>query len=99
MRDRHFYVYLMSNPGRTVLYTGVTNNLLRRVWEHKEKVVEGFTQKYNARDLVYYEVFETPNDAIRREKQIKSWSRTRKEQLVSSLNPTRKDLYPEITSW
>lgn len=99
MQEQSFYVYLMSNPGRTVLYTGVTRNLVKRVWQHKEKVADGFTKKYNVTDLVYYEIFDTPLEAIEREKQIKSWSRKRKNQLVRTENPDWKDLYDEIVSW
>jgi len=89
----------MSNPGRTVLYAGVTRNLVKRVWQHKEKVADGFTKKYNVTDLVYYEIFDSPLEAIEREKQIKSWSRKRKNQLVEAENSSWKDLYEEIVSW
>ena len=99
MQEQHFYIYLMSNPGRTVLYTGVTRNLVKRVWQHKEKVADGFTKKYNVTDLVYYEIFYSPLEAIEREKQIKSWSRKRKNQLVEAENSSWKDLYEEIVSW
>ena len=99
MQEQHFYIYLMSNPGRTVLYTGVTRNLVKRVWQHKEKVADGFTKKYNVTDLVYYEIFDSPLEAIEREKQIKSWSRKRKNQLVEAENSSWKDLYEEIVSW
>lgn len=86
----------MGNPKRNVLYTGITSNLVRRVWEHKNKLVEGFTQRYNVIDLLCYEVFETPLEAIEREKQIKSWSRKRKDKLIQVSNPTLKDLFEEI---
>ena len=99
MQEQHFYIYLMSNPGRTVLYTGVTRNLVKRVWQHKEKVAAGFTKKYNVTDLVYYEIFDSPLEAIEREKQIKSWPRKRKNQLVETENSSWKDLYDEIVSW
>ena len=99
MQEQHFYIYLMSNPGRTVLYAGVTRNLVKRVWQHKEKVADGFTKKYNVTDLVYYEIFDSPLEAIEREKQVKSWSRKRKNQLVEAENSSWKDLYEEIVSW
>ena len=99
MQEQHFYIYLMSNPGRTVLYAGVTRNLVKRVWQHKEKVADGFTKKYNVTDLVYYEIFDSPLEAIEREKQIKSWSRKRKNQMVEAENSSWKDLYEEIVSW
>ena len=98
MQEQHFYIYLMSNPGRTVLYAGVTRNLVKRVWQHKEKVADGFTKKYNVTDLVYYEIFDSPLEAIEREKQIKSWSRKRKNQMVEAENSSWKDLYDEIVS-
>jgi len=98
MQEQPFYIYLMSNPDRTVLYTGVTRNLMKRVWQHKEKVVDGFTKKYNVTDLVYYEIFDSPLEAIEREKQIKSWSRKRKNQMVEAENSSWKDLYDEIVS-
>lgn len=89
---RTYYVYIMSNPTRTVLYIGVTNDLERRVLEHKTKAIEGFTAKYNCVDLVYFE--DTPNieAAIIREKQLKKWSRSKKEWLIDTLNPSRTDL-------
>jgi putative endonuclease len=79
-----------------VLYTGITNNLKRRVYEHKEKLVAGFTRKYNITKLVYYEVFEDPENAILREKQIKAGSRQKKIQLIRSINRGWQDLYKEI---
>jgi putative endonuclease len=89
MKD--YYVYIMTNKSRT-LYTGVTNNLSRRVFEHKNKLIEGFTKKYNIDKLVYFEIFNNPDDAIRREKQIKGWLRKKKIDLIESLNPQWKDL-------
>ena len=86
----------MSNPGRTVLYTGVTRNLVKRVWQHKEKVADGFTKKYNVDKLVYYEVAEGIAEAIYREKQIKGGSRKKKLELIQHLNPTWSDLYQQI---
>ena len=87
-----YYVYLLTNWNNKVMYIGVTSNLERRVYEHKNKVVEGFTEKYNVGKLVY---FETTNDvlaAIDREKQIKKWRREKKNQLVTGMNPEWKDL-------
>jgi putative endonuclease len=86
----------MTNKNNTVLYTGVTNNLQKRVYEHKEKIVEGFTKKYNVVKLVYYEIFEDPENAITREKQIKAGSRQNKLNLINSMNQTWKDLYDEL---
>lgn len=86
----------MSNKTNTVIYTGVTNNLLRRVYEHKHKLKNTFTAKYKVTKLVYYESFEGPMDAINREKQIKAGSRDRKEKLIDSINPARDDLFEEF---
>jgi putative endonuclease len=91
---RQYYVYIMTNHSRT-LYTGVTNDLKRRVQEHKQKQIPGFTQKYNITNLVWYE--ETPDvkAAIAREKQIKGWLRSKKIALIESLNPSWRDLSDE----
>ena len=91
-----FYIYIMTNKVNTVLYTGFTNNLVRRVYEHKEKIIEGFTKKYNINKLVYYEIFNDARNAIIREKQIKAGSRKKKLDLINNMNPEWKDLYPEI---
>lgn len=94
--ERNYYVYIMTNYKNTVLYTGVTNNLKKRVYEHKLKLVDGFTKKYNVNKLIYYEIFNDINNAIAREKQIKSGSRKRKIDLINRLNKDWKDLYEEI---
>ena len=94
--QKQYYVYILTNKINTVLYTGVTNNLKRRVYEHKEKLVEGFTKKYNVTKLVYYESLADPEAAILREKQIKGGSRAKKLMLVSSMNAEWKDLYDVI---
>ncbi len=86
-----YYVYIMASASR-VLYTGVTNDLERRVWEHKHKLVPGFTSKYNVTRLVYYEEFDRIQDAIAREKVIKGWLRKKKIALIESKNGTWKDL-------
>ena len=91
-----FYIYIMANPRHTVLYTGVTNNLARRVQEHKEKLVEGFTKKYNVTKLVYFEAFGDARSAICREKQLKGGSRQKKIDLVNSINPDWRDLSDEL---
>ena len=86
----------MTNKRNTVIYTGVTNNLKNRVYEHKEELVDGFTKKYNITKLVYYEVFEYPENAILREKQIKAGSRQKKIELVNKNNSAWLDLYKAI---
>ena len=88
---RSYYVYIMTNRSRT-LYTGVTNNLLRRVMEHKKKEHPGFTQKYNITQLVFYEETDDINAAIAREKQIKGWLRKKKIDLIETMNPKWADL-------
>ena len=90
--SRQYYVYIMTNKGNSVLYTGVTNNLQRRAYEHKAKLVDGFTKRYNVNKLVYYEIFDNPLNAIAREKQIKAGSRHKKIELVNSLNEEWQDL-------
>jgi len=92
----YFYVYIITNKNNTVLYTGITSNLKRRVFEHKEKIVEGFTKKYNLTKLVYYEVFQDSYQAIWREKQIKAGSRHKKLDLIHAMNPIWKDLYDDL---
>ena len=89
--SKRYYVYIMTNKYNTVLYTGVTNDLKRRMYEHKEKLVAGFTNKYNITKLVYYEVYDDPENAIAREKQIKAGSRQKKMQLIASMNREWRD--------
>ena len=93
---KHYYIYILTNQRNTALYTGVTNNLLRRVYEHKQKFVKGFTDRYNINKLVYYETLESAYEAISREKQIKGGSRDKKLKLIRSLNPDWRDLYEDI---
>lgn len=90
------YVYLIANKSNTVVYTGVTSDLVKRIYEHKNKLVKGFTAKYNVNKLVYYEVFDDIQDAISREKQIKAGSRAKKEELIRSSNPLYADLYDRL---
>ncbi len=85
-------IYIMTNYNKTTLYIGVTNNLVRRVYEHKHKLVDGFTKRYNLIILVYYEVFDNIENAIIREKQLKAGSRQKKIDLINSLNPSWNDL-------
>jgi len=94
--ENQFYVYILTNRNNTVLYTGVTNNLYRRVFEHKNKLAEGFTKKYNIDKLVYYESYADSVSAISREKQIKSGSRAKKIQLIESMNREWNDLFESI---
>ncbi|MBI5696516.1 MAG: GIY-YIG nuclease family protein [Nitrospirae bacterium] len=95
--DKHFFVYILSNNSNSALYTGVTSDLKRRVFEHKEKLQEGFTSKYNIDKLVYYEMTNDVKAAINREKQIKGGSRAKKFDLVVSMNPGWRDLYEDLS--
>jgi len=88
---KQYYVYIMASRSRT-LYTGVTDDLVQRVFEHKDKLIEGFTKKYNVTNLVYYEVTDDIQAAIQREKQVKGWLRKKKIALIEAMNPEWKDL-------
>ena len=90
--ERNYYVYIMTNKNNTVLYTGVTNNLIRRVYEHKNKLIIGFTSKYNVSKLIYYEVFNDSLNAITREKTIKNMVRRKKLKLINDTNPKFEEL-------
>ncbi len=94
--SRKFFVYIMTNYKNTVLYTGVTNNLKRRVFEHKSKIKRCFTSRYNIKKLVYFEIYSDPLTAISREKQIKAGSRRKKILLIHSINPEWQDLYDQL---
>ena len=94
--DKHYYLYIMTNRNNTVLYTGITSDLKRRIYEHKEKLAEGFTKRYNLTKLVYYEVFQDSLNAIQREKQIKGGSRKKKVALINDINPAWKDLDEDL---
>jgi putative endonuclease len=94
--EKQYYVYMTASISK-VLYVGVTNDLVRRIWEHKEKLVSGFTDKYNVNRLVYFEVGVDALGAIAREKQIKAYRREKKVALIEALNPGWKDLYHELT--
>jgi putative endonuclease len=91
-----FYVYMMTNRSRVVLYTGITNSLMRRVWQHQDGEIEGFTKRYKVNLLVYYERYNDPRDAIAREKEIKGWRRAKKNALVETMNPNWADLSPML---
>jgi putative endonuclease len=90
------YVYILTNKYNTVLYIGVTSDLIKRVYEHKNKLADGFTKKYNVGKLIYFEIFENPEYAIRREKTLKNLLRKKKIELIVSKNPEWKDLYSDI---
>jgi len=94
--DRRFYVYMLTNFKNTVIYTGVTNDLIRRVFEHRMKLRDGFTKRYNITKLVYYEEFVDVKNALTREKQIKGGSRRKKVELIDKFNPEWRDLFEEM---
>ncbi|MDZ7691022.1 MAG: GIY-YIG nuclease family protein [Balneolaceae bacterium] len=91
-----YHIYILTNANHSVLYTGVTGDIIRRIWQHRQKLMEGFTKRYNVTKLVYLEEFRDIEDAISREKQIKAGSRQRKLDLVNELNPEWKDLYEDL---
>ncbi|PIZ00215.1 hypothetical protein COY62_03795 [bacterium (Candidatus Howlettbacteria) CG_4_10_14_0_8_um_filter_40_9] len=90
---KEYYIYILASKRNGTLYVGVTNDLKRRIYEHKEELIEGFTKKYNVKDLVYYEITSDVNSAISREKQMKKWERKRKIDLIEKDNPKWLDLY------
>ena len=85
---KDFYIYILASQRNGTLYIGVTSNLIRRIWEHKEGIVEGFTKKYSVKNLVYYEKHDTADSAIHREKRLKEWKRQWKLELIENFNPT-----------
>ena len=89
---RNYYVYIMSNESNSTIYIGITNNINRRIYEHKNKLIEGFTKRYNITKLVYLEETGDVYAAISREKQLKGWTRKRKNELIESINPQWNDL-------
>lgn len=93
---KKYFVYILASTRNGTLYIGITNDLIKRVWQHKEKIVEGFTKKYDVKMLVYYEEFADPKEAIKREKNIKAWKRQWKLRLIEENNPDWEDLYHRI---
>src|SRR3989304_6713201 len=94
--DKHYYVYILTTSKNSALYTGITNDLIRRVYEHKHDLIEGFTRRYQVHKLVYYDSVEDVMAAIEREKQIKNWVRQKKVDLINAFNRDWHDLYDEI---
>ena len=94
--EKQFYVYILASKRNGTLYTGVTSDLIQRVWQHKHHMVEGFTKKYRVKKLVYYEVHDNAESAMTREKRIKKWRRKWKLRLIEEKNPQWTDLYDEI---
>lgn len=96
MREKILTVYILANERNTVVYVGVTSRFPDRIWEHKEKIVSGFTKQYNVTKLVYYEITKNPDAAIAREKEIKAWRREKKNRLIHTINPDWRDLYDDL---
>lgn len=94
--EKKYHVYIMTNAHHTVFYTGMTGDIIYRVWQHKHRLVDGFTKWYNCTKLVYVEEYDHPQDTIDHEKQIKSGSRKDKLDLIEQLNPNWRDLYEEL---
>lgn len=94
--ERQFYVYILANKKNGTLYTGMTGDLIRRVWEHKTEAVEGFTKKYQVKTLVYFEVHQDHEEALKREKKLKKWLRQWKLNIIHQMNPEWKDLYETV---
>ena len=96
--EKNFYVYILASQRNSTLYIGVTSDLIKRIWEHRNKLVEGFSKKYNVSQLVYYECFQDAEHAIKREKRLKKYNRKWKTDLIEKTNPRWKDLYEDLIS-
>ena len=94
--EKQFYVYILASKRNGTLYTGVTSNIIQRVWQHKNKEAKGFTAKYDIDKLVYYEVHYSADSAFTREKQVKKWRRSWKLKMIESINPAWRDLYHDL---
>jgi putative endonuclease len=97
MENKRYYVYILARGRNSTFYVGVTSDLVKRVWEHKNEVASGFTEKYDIKTLVYYEIFDDPENAILREKRLKKWNRPWKMRLIEEMNPEWKDLYETLS--
>lgn len=96
MNKKNLYVYILAKERNSTFYVGITSNLMKRVWEHKNETADGFTKKYGVKNLVYYEIFNDPENAIKREKQLKKWNRPWKMRVIEEMNPKWEDLYDDI---
>jgi len=96
MSGKQYFVYVMAKAKNSTFYVGMTSNLQKRVWEHKEELADGFTKRYGIKTLVYFEIFDDPESAIRREKRLKRWPRAWKIKVIEEKNPEWKDLYEDI---
>ena len=96
MTEKRCYVYILAKGRNSTFYVGMTSNLPKRVWEHKNEVVDSFTQKYDIKNLVYYEIYADAENAIKREKRLKKWNRTWKMRIIEQMNPEWNDLYESV---
>ncbi len=96
MNDKIFYVYILASKRNGTLYIGVTSDIVKRIWQHKNNLMKGFTEKYGVKQLVYYETYNDAETAIKREKQLKKWKRAWKLEIIEKKNPKWLDLYPDI---
>jgi putative endonuclease len=94
--QKQYYVYILTKARNSTFYVGVTSDLRKRVWEHKNEVADGFTKQHGIKTLVYYEIFDDPENAIKREKRLKKWNRHWKMNVIEKINPDFRDLYEEI---
>lgn len=97
MNEKQYYVYILTKAHNSTFYVGMTSDLAKRIWEHKNEVADGFTKKYGIKTLVYYEIFDNPELAIKREKRLKKWPRAWKIKVIEEQNPEWEDLYDEIS--
>ncbi len=95
-QKKDFYVYILASKRNGTLYIGVTSNLIKRIWEHKNGIIKGFTEKYKVSQLVYYEHHEIAESALKRERNMKEWKRAWKVELIEKINPNWYDLYPDL---
>ena len=93
---KQYFVYILAKARNSTFYVGVTSDLKKRVWEHKNEIADGFTKQYGIKTLVYYEIFDDPENAIIREKQLKKWNRPWKMRIIEELNPDWNDLYEKL---
>lgn len=94
--QKQYYVYILAKARNSTFYVGMTSDLRKRIWEHKSDAIDGFTKKYQIKNLVYFETFDDPENAIKREKRLKKWNRAWKMRVIEERNPNWKDLYEEI---
>lgn len=95
-QEKSYFVYIVTNKPRGTLYIGFSSDLMGRTWQHRQKIIEGFTRKYNCTRLVYFEIFDSPTQAIHREKRLKHWLRNWKIELIEKSNPEWRDLYQDF---